>query len=268
MKNSFFLIFIFLLSSNYISAQWFSDVKVVLDTINKSTRRIYIHYDLFPKDKEHTLSIYDIDVFASYEGGKMIRLENVNGDVTNVLPGHNRTITWNYFRDLPDFTGKNLQIYLQGRLNWEHEEERYRKKGKISSVLRDVAFPGWGVNKVNQRKHNWWIGTLGYGLLGTGIAYRVQADQNYDAYKNGENILDAQDIYNKAERQEQISNYLFYGAGAVWASACIFTLIKGTKNQIRYQIIRDRNKNPQELVKKTSLNLFISPNKIGLIGKF
>lgn len=268
MKTKLFILLVSSLFAFEIHAQEFVNIHLKPDSLNKASRKVYIFFDLLAKDKEHTLSIYDIDVFAAYNDNKLIKLEMLDGNKGR-LPGNNRYITWHYFSDLPEFDGHNLRIVLEGRLNWAHEEKRYAQKGKISSVLNNIAFPGWGVNKVNQRRHNWWMGVLGYGLLGTGIIYRIQADQNYDKYKNGENILDAQKIYDQAYKQERISNYFFYGAGAVWLGSSIFTLIKGTQNQIRYQIIKQKNQELKDSKDKViGLDFYVAPNRLGLSAKF
>jgi hypothetical protein len=251
-----------------ISAQEFLNIELYPDSTRKLSRIIYIKYDLLIRNKEHTLSEYDIEVFATYgRDNKWIKLEMLQGN-KGVLPGHNRVIAWHYFSDLPEFDGKDLRVMMRGTLNWDHEEDRYDKKGKITSVLQDLAFPGWGVNRVLQRKHFWKLGILGYGLLGAGLAYRFNANQNYELYKNSESIPDGNRLFSLAQQQERTSNILLYSAGTVWAGTMIFTLMKGTQNQIRFQIIKEKNVEQKNKGKMTSLNLYVVPTGVGIIGRF
>ena len=100
-----------------------------------------------------------------------------------------------------------------------------RNRGPINA-LYSLLVPGLGDYKV--RRSYWLINMITYGLIGSGIYYKIQSDKLYKSYKTSENS----DYSNYNIPNDYHHRFLILtGLGAVvWLSDVLLTGIKGIRN--------------------------------------
>jgi hypothetical protein len=95
--------------------------------------------------------------------------------------------------------------------------------------LLSTFYPGLGIYRIEKKKPYLLLGVAGYGCLATSIFLNIKANENYESYLNNtdDNLND--ELLNKSQSQNNLSNTMAYTAIGVWGVNLIWTAIKVRK---------------------------------------
>ncbi len=229
-----------------VQAQQITNIRAEL---NKLKRVVSITYNLDAQDKEHFQQFFEVQVFVSLDSGLTYSppLESLRGETKKVRTGIGNQLFWNYYNEMPDFSGDKIVFKITGKLNLQEEEKRLSKLGTSSSAFQSLLLPGTGSSKVNGKKPRWWIGATAYGLVGSGIYFKLNADQQYKEYQIVRSPELAAEALSKARNQQNIARICIASGAAIWAGDVLYTLIKGSKNEKKIKELRERSQNTPRL---------------------
>lgn len=95
-------------------------------------------------------------------------------------------------------------------------------------IFQSVVFPGLGLTRYSGNPH-WIRGVLGYGCVAGSIIMNQAAIDTYEGIIDQAGFDRKNELYQKALKQDQISEALAYTAIAIWVSDLVWT-IAGTSN--------------------------------------
>ena len=95
---------------------------------------------------------------------------------------------------------------------------------KSALLLRSTVWPGWGQTKIKNGKPYWLIGIASTACAAGAIIYNQQSINSYDDYKNEQDILEGEKLYDLAIQQGNTSNILLYSALGIWAANITLTI--------------------------------------------
>ena len=208
-------------------------------SLDPEKARINIQYDL--TDIAGQINRYFIELYVSQDNGRTFTgpMLAVEGEIgKDVLAGNNKTIVWDFYKDLPFFDGKEVIFKVKATFN----PEEATNLGGPGKALLSVVFPGWGDSQVRRGKHYWVIGAGTFALLGTGYLIRSSAQSNYNAYltANGSSA-DSDQLYQKAQNGNTLFLILTRTAAAIWVADVGAALVQGFRNQKAIRQIRQTN---------------------------
>jgi hypothetical protein len=237
--------------------------------IDREEKKIYIPYTI--KESLKYQNIYGIEVYYSQDKGETYKgpLQKVSGDVgKNITPGE-KLIVWNYFEEDSTFNGQDVIFKLL--VNYKPDPSFL---GGPEKALYSVALSGWGDTKVWQKPRFWYLNTIAtYGLIGSGLYLRYQSNQTREKYLQSGSSNEAQELFDKSNRQRIIGSSLLIGGVAVWLSDITRVVIKGIKNKREARKLRQSETEQIEKEKNnTSIRLKVEPFQsqmnVGLIIQF
>lgn len=233
-------------------------------TYNTRSNMLDIVYDL--AEAQHNYFNYAVELYYSLDGGMTfigpVRL--VRGDVgANVSPGANKSISWDFSIEAPDFTGSNITFSLKAKARMR--PEYYSKFGGPRNAVWSVLLPGLGDMKVRHynKYYNLGITAVALGTLGAGVGQRLQANNSFEQYKKAETSEAANARYNETQQHLQKSTLFFGAALAVWITDVALVAVQGAKNK---KMIRETF--PKANTKKVGLAVTGDDLGIGLALKF
>ncbi|MCC6459663.1 MAG: hypothetical protein IT260_04265, partial [Saprospiraceae bacterium] len=200
--------------------------------------RIVIEYDL--KKLNLPNYYYTVDLQVSEEG-KLIfpSADLLRGDVSGsekkkIVPGDNlKKIYWEPLRE------PNLQE-LRGEVSFRLIVHLYAPVfGGPESALSSILVPGLGQYKVQKKKGPYFLITAAaYGLVGTGIAKKIQSNNTYSDYLAASTPNDIASLKDAYQSQKRIGTALLAGGAVVWLADVAWVLLQGMRNKNAYQDIR------------------------------
>lgn len=208
-----------------------TDVRAELDKLN---RRIDIYYNLQAKGEKYDK--FEIELYLSEDGGETFerKLEYVTGQYgKNVTPGLNKKMVWLYFKEMPEFTGKDIAFKVKAKVDLAAKEARILSLGGPKEALYSAILPGWGDYKVRDGKR--WqfftIGAISYALVGSGLYLRSRSRDNFDKVGRATSASEVDNLISRADGQNTTSTVLINTGIAIWAADLTLALLKGLKNQ-------------------------------------
>lgn len=206
--------------------------------VDKEQKQIRVNYSL--QDPPRIQFKYETFLYYSKDGmqKEVGPLKKVDGDIGKELLAYpNRLVIWNYIEEDPNFDGLNVQFKMKAKPT--------RLWGGPRNALYSVLVPGLGNTKVKEAR--WWRWGLTtfttYALIGGSVALKNQSNKNYTLYQNGQTILEAQNLYSKANRQNTLATLLAFSAAALWATDIILVIIQGKKNMKERRRLLESEKN-------------------------
>lgn len=235
--------------------------------IDREEKKIFIPYTIKDSPKYHNL--YGIALYYSQDKGRSYKgpLQKVSGDVgKDITPGE-KLIVWEYFEEDSTFNGQDVIFKL---LVTYKADPNFL--GGPEKALYSLAVPGWGDTKVWQKPKFWYLNTIAtYGLIGSGLYMRNKSNQTKDEYLQSNSANQAQDLFDKSNRQKGIGSSLILAGAAVWLTDIARVVIKGFKNRKDAMKLHEKDGNVPEKT-NTSLKLKIEPfqsqMKVGVIIQF
>jgi hypothetical protein len=189
---------------------------------------LVITYDILnsqPSDR----FVIGVDVTGS--NGVKIIPRTLTGEVgQNVRGGSKKVIRWDLASDLISMD-QVLHIEIVGKKYIVEKETVVDgvQISRIGAIGRSLAFPGWGLSKVNPGKPHWIKGIAGFGSLAGTLILNQRAHVNYQNYLDSGDPDERENYYNKSITQEQFSNGLAIAAAGIWVADIIWTAV-GTRN--------------------------------------
>lgn len=120
---------------------------------------------------------YDIDqpadfvrVYVSEDGGASYRgpLKYVEGDVTNVVAGYNRSITWDVVKEFKTLEGNNIKFKLSIKMKEKYYKETFLTLNGAYSTAPQTSF-GFSVGQV--KRFGWFVSFMTNGSFkGMGLS--------------------------------------------------------------------------------------------------
>jgi hypothetical protein len=262
MKNVSFLPLILFSIPSY--GYDFGSVEFKQATYNQRSNTLDIVYDL--SEAQHNYFNYAVELYYSLDGAQTFvgPMRLVRGDVGgNVSPGANKSISWDFSIEAPDFTGNNIIFSIKAKARMR--PEYYSKFGGPRNAAWSALLPGLGDMKVRHynKYYNLGITAVALGTVGMGMAQRLQAQDRYDQYKLADTSAAADALYTEAQDHLKKSTLFFGAALAVWITDVALVAVQGVKNK---KMIRETF--PKVNVKKASVAVTGNAAGIGLALKF
>ena len=99
------------------------------------------------------------------------------------------------------------------------ELERYTRSGLI---LQSLTLPGLGLSRMTGKPH-WLRGVAGYGCIAGSVVLNRQAVNTYGGISDLEDYNEKNDLFQKSQSQDNISEVLAYAAIGIWVTDFIWT---------------------------------------------
>ncbi len=237
-----------------------SSVEVSMSDLSWKDSRVQISYDLLNSIEADQFSIR---VEVSDAKGQLFDARSLSGDIgEKVYGGLNKKIIWDIVADSiflddeeifveiyalfkpppevaepvkaepvvePVVEEKTVMIEEQspGFEDRTSSEETASMKdfNRTAIIVQSLALPGLGLSRVNPGQPHWIKGVVGYGCIAGALYFNDKAVTSYDAYKNSSRLEDVDDLYNKAVKQDAISEVLAFAAIGVWVTDLVWNIL-------------------------------------------
>jgi hypothetical protein len=183
--------------------------------------RLTISYDL----NDRSISdIFFIWVEIRKQDGTRVRASEFKGAVgDSITPGKDKKIVW-----IPD----DDAVLIDEDVTVEIKGEKYtRSFNKGSMVLLSTAMPGLGQTKISKGKPWWLLGIASYGTLAGGFAVNSGYNKTYKLYLKETDPVERGDLFDKSQKQKNLSSALFITSAALWVGNIIW--VSATPNKYK-----------------------------------
>jgi len=246
-KEIIFIITLFLLLFGSVCyAQ--KPVKISKPILELKDNRLDIFYDILNSTQEDKFRVW---VEITDSTGNRINAQQLSGDIgENVSGGSNKKITWNF---IDDSHYLDAGVYVQVNavvltVTEADQPELHISRG--ATIFQSLAFPGWGLSRINRGKPHWLKGLAGYGCIAASIVYNKKAIASYDDYINSADVNEIDTFYENSVKEDKISENLVYAAIGIWVVDFIWTIVGSSK----------LNEPEDNQVKRFSINSVYEPH--------
>jgi hypothetical protein len=203
-KQELFILFSFL----FFPCNSYSQViQITPPKLEFDGRQLLISYDFIGSGSSDQFYVW---LEAERENGEIINMKTLSGDVGTTRAGKNKQIIWIPASD---------SIFLNESVSVEVKAEKYEKSfNKSSMMLLSAAMPGLGKTKMSKGKPFWLIGVAAYGTLAGGLILHQNYLKTYDSYRVEEDPLKREELFNKAQKQMNVSGALIVSGVALWVA--------------------------------------------------
>lgn len=217
-----------------------SRAEVSVPELSLTPRGIQISYHIL---NSLETEFFTIRIEVTTAGGEFIDANTLSGDIGTRIPGgRDKKIFWDMVADsiylaeeifVQVIASPELAVDLeqQSTIN-EIEQTNDKSFSRSSLILQSLVFPGLGLSRIHAGKPHWIKGVVGYGCIGTAIYLNREALKNYNAYLNPDNINDIDELFTKAEQQDQISEILAFVAAGIWVTDLIWTILGTSEGKL------------------------------------
>ena len=220
-------------------------------------RSVHIFYNIIDSDPNHR---FNVTLLITDTWGEELNVISLSGDVgVNISGGVQKHIVWDTEADHITLDGTiDVQIILEavpatfpgistnepdlsdlggtdpltgedgisknefmGATGLPVKPKTYSRTGL---VFQSLLFPGWGLTQVKKKPH-WIKGLAGYGCIAGSVYLNRQAVETYAQIDSFQDYQDKDDLYQKALKQDNISEVLAYTAAGIWVVDFIWTLV-------------------------------------------
>ena len=196
--------------------------KIQNTNISLDNDRIIITYDLAnakPEEKfEIWLRITDAD-------GVLIQGRSFSGDIgKNIKGGEGLVIYWNFAEDQVMLTDEiSIQVMAESLIR---KELSYAKALGLS-----IAFPGWGLARMEDKKLYGLMGLAGYGSIAAGLIYTFNSKNTYEDYGNSNLSAEREALYSDYISKKNIGEICYWSAAAIWVADIVWMSVKFGKSK-------------------------------------
>jgi hypothetical protein len=211
-KSALLLIFLIAIFSNKLLSQNFviTEPKAEFDGY-----KLFITYNFIDKSPS---DIFYIWVEIRNQAGNPIKVYSFKGDVgDSIKPGSNKKITW-IPEDDAVFLDEDVTVEIMG-------EKYVRSFSRSKVILQSTIVPGLGQTKVKNVNPWWLISIPAYGTLAGGLILHSVYVNSYDDYKTETEPVERQDLYDKSQKQKNLSGALLISSAVIWGGNLIWMSI-------------------------------------------
>ena len=147
--------------------------------------------------------------------GAVLEPKSLSGDIgENIKAGPGKQIIWDLGKDNIRI---NEEIFVQVKA-----EKMIKDFNKGTAILLSAAVPGLGQSRVYGGKPVWIAGIAAYGCLVSSVALNRIAYNEYQDYKMITELQDRNELYDKVQSKDKISEICAYTAGGIWLANIIW----------------------------------------------
>jgi len=170
--------------------------------------------------------LYNIRVEITDSTGNQIEATDLSGDLGSAIPGGgDKSIRWNYSREKVK-VNQGIYVEVFGELIYRGSSSGPgRRDSRMITVLRSVAFPGWGLTKSSGNKLHLIKGAVAYSSVAGSLLFNSAAYNNYNEYLDSTDPAERPSIYHTYEVQNVTSRILGFTAAAVWITDVVWTFM-------------------------------------------
>jgi len=208
-------------------------------------QEVHIFYDIInsgPNDR------FNISVLITDTRGQELVSSSLSGDVgDNMSGGIQKHIVWDLVKDHITLNGAiDVQILLEALptaipgISTQKQDQNELKESdplegatwspampknysRTGLVFQSLVFPGWGLTRLKKKPH-WIKGLAAYGCVAGSVYLNRQAVETYGQIDSYPDYPEKDDLYQKAMKQDNISEVLAYTAAGIWVVEFIWTL--------------------------------------------
>lgn len=227
MRNILYIILLFIASVAYgqnHTKAIISDIQFYHDSIINNVVVSYKLSNTKPSDKI-TLSIeaQKINTYPPlplYENVTKLNVKTLSGEISNISSDGIKTVKWDQRSD-----GYILDDTLQLKIS----AYAIPKISTLKHIERSLLFPGLGDYRIRNGWYYCAYGLISYGLVASSIYFNVQAQSNYNLYKNSYDITRSDNLFLQSKQQYQLSVISGSAAAAIWVFDLGGILLKSRK---------------------------------------
>jgi hypothetical protein len=184
---------------------------------------LLITYDILNSRPGET---YNINIEVTDPNGKKVNARSLTGDVgQGVSGGPGKSIRWDLEADRVDgLSGLYVQIVGE-KTGTARASSTATDVTRGGAILRSVAFPGWGLTKMNPGSLHWLKGVAGYGCLAGAGAFYQLAEVNSVKYDKSDVKAERDALLEKTNNQYTYSVVLAGAAAAIWVTDLVWTIV-------------------------------------------
>ncbi|MBI9055688.1 MAG: hypothetical protein JEY96_17840 [Bacteroidales bacterium] len=210
-KNILMGILLALFFATVAKAQYEVPTKAIISNVrfNVYTENVIIAFDIL---NARIIDRFDVNIKAFYNDGKELPMYSIYGDLKNVTPGENKTITWDIGMDL-----ERLDDLIYFEVSAELlTPEIIKPVKKTKAYLYSTLFPGWGTYNLTANKYHLTKGVVSYGLIIASISSKLKSDKYYDDYLNSLDFKERNNLYEDADNRQKLAGAFAIGAVSIW----------------------------------------------------
>ena len=239
--------FISLIAIFFLNICFYAQEAQNVDFIFKNNSFV-VKYDLVGCKNNY---MYDVKLMMEGKESGFYYPINISGDLTNLVCGNGKTITWS-----PLAEGKQIKEDVRFIISII-QIKRITYTGP-KNALKSVFIPGLGGLSVQKTKFPLLITT---GFIFSSIQalrYNGITNNNYANYLNASTQNDMNNFYTTSEVARN-KTYMYLGiAASLWATDIIYTLIKGCNNSY------NQSKQNQHVGSSWKFNLFTDYTSVNI----
>lgn len=202
---------LFLFTSLLIYSQ---NILVITTEMKFDGKQLTIPYKISGKSQNDRFFVW---IVFHKRDGQVLNVKALSGDIGDVNAGDNKKITW-----IPE----NDSLTMNEEITFEIKAEKYLKSyNKGGMLIRSVVLPGWGQTKMSNGKPYWLIGACSYGALAGGLVIYGNSRKTYDKYILEEDRIQRNNYLNTAERDRNLSGYLFTAGAVILVTDLVWTAL-------------------------------------------
>ena len=177
---------------------------------------ININYEISGARKEDR---FDILIKGINKNKIILGQKKINVKLSNLNNGKG-LIKWDYLQ--------NDSLY-KDKIYFELEATNNVNIPTFNHLLKSVAFPGWGDYRLRNKKYYFLFGVLSYSLLYGSYHFNQVATKNYNDYKLSYDSNAADNLFNKAVLNRNLSYASVAAAAIVWSVDLTAIIVKARK---------------------------------------
>jgi hypothetical protein len=195
-------------------------VKITPPKLEFDGRQLLIGYDFMNTNSADQFYVW---VEMEKRNGEAIKMKALSGDVGTTKAGKNKQIKWIPASD---------SVFLNEVVSVEVKAEKYVKSySKGSMMLLSTLMPGLGQTKISKGKPYWLTGVAAYGALAGGFITHQSYLKTYDTYSVETDPLKRKDLFDKTQKQMNMSGTLIITGAAIWVANLLWVAATPNKYQ-------------------------------------
>jgi len=212
-------------------------VKLTEPKLELKDNLLHISYDILNSSPSDN---FEVSIYIKDEEGHEITAKTLAGDIGLTQGGGSKRITWDPAAD-NIFINSKIYIKVNATLTGQPEPAssqvedvgsgyRFENSKRSDGFYRGQVFiqsallPGLGMARITGKPH-WLKGIATYGCIAGAVVMNRKA---LDTYAGIDELIEYDDknaLYQEANKQNQYSNLLAYGAIGIWSIEMVWTLI-------------------------------------------